>query len=245
MDESGRSARPSTLRARCRAILRAFELSMSSGDKAEDCLIGGGSSTAEDTHVNLRTRMDQPVYIHRCTGEVLARLLEETIRQEKSLQQQTSLCKRLRSFFVRDNRVDPPPAIVDPPPAAENPWASVWTDSERPRLIFVSSCACTFQNTGDRRFRDERLVISNSWAKSRAQRASEKRLPSIPEETLEETLEEMSKELSRDVEDQPPTSLWKRLQRFCKRTRSPAVVGRHQNEDVPTTCCFPYFHCWR
>ncbi|KAJ8014641.1 hypothetical protein DPEC_G00017740 [Dallia pectoralis] len=199
-----------------------------------------------------RTRLDEPVYIHRCTEEVLARLLEETIRQEKSLQQQTSLCKRLRSFFIRDNRVDPPPAIldpppaiVDPPPAAENPWASVWTDSELPRLIFVSHCAGTFQNTGDRRFRDERFVISNSWAKSRAQRASEKRLPSIPEETLEETLEEMSKELSRDVEDQPPTSLWKRLQRFCKRKRSPAVVGRHQNEDVPTTCCFPYFHCWR
>ncbi|KAJ8014675.1 hypothetical protein DPEC_G00018120 [Dallia pectoralis] len=245
MDESGRSARPSTLRARCRAILRAFELSMSSGDKAEDCLTGGASSTAENTCIYPRTRLDEPVYIHRCTEEVLARLLEETIRQEKSLQQQTSLCKRLRSFFIRDNRVDPPPAILDPPPAAENPWASVWTDSELPRLIFVSHCAGTFQNTGDRRFRDERFVISNSWAKSRAQRASEKRLPSIPEETLEETLEEMSKELSRDVEDQPPTSLWKRLQRFCKRKRSPAVVGRHQNEDVPTTCCFPYFHCWR
>ncbi|KAJ8003235.1 hypothetical protein DPEC_G00167290 [Dallia pectoralis] len=241
MDESGRSARPSTLRARCRAILRAFELSMSSGDKAEDCLTGGGPSTAEDTSVNPRTRLAQAVYFHRCTEEVLARLLEETIRQEKSLQQQTSLCKRLRSFFIRDKRVDPPPAIVDPPPAAENPWASVWTNSERPRLIFVSHCAGTFQNTGDRRFRDERFVISNSWAKSRAQRASEKRLPSIPEETLEE----MSKELSRDVEDQPHTSLWKRLQRFCKRKRSPAVVGRHQNEDVPTTCCFPYFHCWR
>ncbi|KAJ8003233.1 hypothetical protein DPEC_G00167270 [Dallia pectoralis] len=224
MDESGRSARPSTLRARCRAILRAFELSMSSGDKAEDCLTRGGSSTAEDTSVNPRTRLAQAVYFHRCTEEVLARLLEETIRQDKSLQQQTSLCKRLRSFFIRDIRVDPPP-----------------TDSERPRLIFVSHCAGTFQNTGDRRFSDERFVISNIWAKSRVQRASEKRLPSIPEETLEE----MSKELSRDVEDQPHTSLWKRLQRFCKRKRSPAVVGRHQNEDVPTTCCFPYFHCWR
>ncbi|KAJ7983697.1 hypothetical protein DPEC_G00373840 [Dallia pectoralis] len=107
MDESGRSARPSTLRARCRAILRAFELSMSSGDKAEDCLTGGASSTAEDTCMYPRTRLDEPVYIHRCTEEVLARLLEETIRQEKSLQQQTSLCKRLRSFFIRDNRVDP------------------------------------------------------------------------------------------------------------------------------------------
>ncbi|KAJ8012830.1 hypothetical protein DPEC_G00046950 [Dallia pectoralis] len=163
--------------------------------------------------------------------QVLARLLEETILAEKSLRQQTSLCKRLRSFFIRDTR-------VDPPPAAENPLASVRTGS---RLIFVSPCAGTFQNTGDRRVRDERFVISNSWAKSRASRASEKRLPSIPEETLEE----MNEELSRDEEDQPPTSLWKRLQRFCKRKRSPAVVGLHQNDDVPTTFCFPYFHCRR
>ncbi|KAJ8011347.1 hypothetical protein DPEC_G00057210 [Dallia pectoralis] len=106
MDESGRSARPSTLRARCRAILRAFESSMASGD----CLTGRGSSTAEDTSVNPRSRLAQPVYryFHRCTEEALARLLEETILEEKSLQQQTSLCKRLKSFFIRDNRVDPP-----------------------------------------------------------------------------------------------------------------------------------------
>ncbi|KAJ7997315.1 hypothetical protein DPEC_G00227690 [Dallia pectoralis] len=236
MDESGRSARPSTLRARCRAILRAFELSMSSGDKTEDCLTGRGSSAAEDTSVNPRTRLAQPVYFHRCPEEHLARLLVETILEEKSLQQQTSLCKRLRSFFIRDNR-------VDPPLAAENPWPSVWTGSERPRLFFVCPCAGTFENTdiSDRRVRDERFVNGNSWAKLGASCASEERLPSIPEETHKE----MSEELSRDVEDQPPTSLWKQLQRFCKRKRSPAMVGRHQNEDVPTTCCFPFFHCWR
>ncbi|KAJ8009607.1 hypothetical protein DPEC_G00090660 [Dallia pectoralis] len=223
-------------------------------------MTGQGISTSHDEGTS-GLRLARSRYSCMCSEQVLARFLEETIEEGKSLQEENaelavdarpkqpnmSLCKWLRSYLKRNNRVDvlsfeeshivgPLPAIIDLTPAAEkNPW--VTGSGFPPRLIFVRPCAIISPTQESLNPESENIGIHHTRVRSLANKdyvssnhraqsgSSKKRLTSIADEMLQDILGE----LPCNVEDKPSQkSLWKQLQILCKRKNSSTVKAEVQ-----------------
>ncbi|KAJ8006957.1 hypothetical protein DPEC_G00112590 [Dallia pectoralis] len=225
MEKECQPARPKT--SKCQRLTIQLVIPSASGDAIDDSLSRTGSSIffLDDS---------EPACYERVSSLELQEktVLEKTnttLAFDAPKQAQASLLKKLRSLFIKTNRVgvvpfkeddiiDPTPVIIDPTPDIMD-LPSYDDDHDEDRMTWVTVCSGSGYLRVVMVHPSPRVDPENSLYPTSL---ADNKLPDIPEETFEEMMDV----LASDVEMPPKKSLWKRLKTIFRWKKNATVKAR-------------------